>query len=320
MNPTRNDVHIDQGLSNLSIAYMQSEDRFIAGQIFPVVPVDKISDKYFTFEKGDWFRDQAKRRGPGTPSEGGTYRISNDSFNCDVYAFHNDIPHQIEANADAALDLERNSTKLVTQRLLLRREIQFVSQFFTTGVWDTDVTPGNLWDTASSDPEADVDTGRRVILENTGYEPNTLVVGFEVFLALKKHADIRDVYKYTQAGILTTDLLASFFGLKRLLVAKAIKNTANEGATDAFDFVFGKHALLCYVPDAPGLEVPSPGYTFAWTGVSSGAVDADGKPLTSGISRFEIPERKVTRIEGEFAEDMKETGDDLGYFFASVVS
>ena len=46
--PTLNDVHVDAILTNISVAYMQDRDNFIADKVFPVIPVDKKSDKFFT--------------------------------------------------------------------------------------------------------------------------------------------------------------------------------------------------------------------------------------------------------------------------------
>ena len=44
-NPTMSDVHIDAALSELSIAYKNKS--FIADQVFPLVTVEKQSDKYY---------------------------------------------------------------------------------------------------------------------------------------------------------------------------------------------------------------------------------------------------------------------------------
>ena len=39
--PTPSDVHIDRPLTNISIAFLQAQDRFIGTRVFPVVPVEK---------------------------------------------------------------------------------------------------------------------------------------------------------------------------------------------------------------------------------------------------------------------------------------
>ena len=64
MQPTRNDWKIDVPLTNISIAYMQNAENFVARQVFPDVPVDRKSDKYRTYDKNDFLRSQAQVR-PG---------------------------------------------------------------------------------------------------------------------------------------------------------------------------------------------------------------------------------------------------------------
>jgi hypothetical protein len=166
--PTLNDVHVDAILTNISIAYMQDRDNFIADKVFPVIPVDKKSDKFFTYTKNDWFRDEAQRRAPATESAGGGYNLSTDTYSADIWAFHKDVPDQIVANADAPLNPLREAAEFVTHRLLLRRELQFVTDFMSAGVWGTTIagtagtaTSGQTatqWSNyTSSDPIEDVD-------------------------------------------------------------------------------------------------------------------------------------------------------------------
>lgn len=315
--PTATDVHVDAILTGISVAYIQSRTQYVASQVFPEIPVDKQSDKYFVYNKGDWFRDEAQKRAPATESAGGGYRLSTTSYYCDVYAFHKDIDDQVRANTDNPLNLDRDASEFVTQRMLLRKEIQWANEFFTTGKWGTDVTVANKWDDyASSDPIDDVETGRETILSTTGYMPNTMVVSYPVYRALKQHPDIIDRYKYVSSATTgnDTNILAQVFGVDRFLVAQAIRNGAVEGATDSFSFVFGKHALLCYSAPTPGLLQPSAGYCFAWRGVS------DGLGATVGLSRFRMEHIRSDRVEAQMAWDNKIVAADMGYFFNSAVS
>ena len=322
--PNINSVHVDAILTNISVAYLQNQDNFIADKVFPVVPVDKKSDKYFTYTKNDWFRDEAQRRADGTESAGSGYNLSTGTYSADVWAFHKDVGDQTVANADAPLNPLREATEFVTRRLLLRKEIQFVSDFFTTGVWADDVTgvagaPSSgetkQWsDYSSSDPINDIEAGKSEILSSTGMEANTLVLGYEVFRQLKNHPDLVDRIKYTSSQTITEDMLARMFDLDRVLVAKAVKATNNEGATDAYSFAYGKSALLCHTASAPGLLTPSAGYTFAWTGVSGGIGS------TIGVSSFRMESLKAERVEAEMAFENKVIGADLGYFWNTIVA
>ena len=313
--PTQSSVHVDAILTNISVAYFQQNQNFIATRVFPVVPVSKQSDKFFTYTKNDWFRDEAQRRADATESAGGGYNLSTDSYQADVYAFHKDIGDQTRANADAPINVDREAAEFVTSRIALKMETQFVSNFFTTSIWGTDSTPTNLWsDYTSSDPIGDIETGKRTILSTTGYEPNTLVLGYDTFIQLKNHPDLVDRIKYTSSNVLTEDVMASLFGVPRVMVAKSVKATNNEGATGAYAFNYGKNALLTYAAPSAGLLQPSGGYIMSWTGVSGGLGQ------TVGVSRMRMEQFKADRIEAEVAFDMKVIGTDLGYFFSACVA
>lgn len=313
--PTVSSVHTDRPLTNFSLAYIQDQSAFIASRVFPNVPVSNRSDTYFTYTKADWFRDEAQVRPPATESAGSGYNLSTTSYSCDVFALHKDISDQLLANEDAVLNAERDATAFLTQRMLLKHEIEWASTFFTTSVWGTDSTPSNLWSAyASSTPMTDVQTARTTILKNTGKKPNTMVVGYDVYSALLNHPDILARIAGVSADVVTTDVMARYFQVDRFFVCEATKNTAVENETASYSFVQGKHALLCYVAPNVGPLTATAGVTFTWQGVS------DGMGENIGISRFEMPLKRATRIESQMAWDSKVIASDLGYFFASVVS
>ena len=310
--PNLNQVHVDAPLTNISIAYLQSQDNFIANKVFPVIPVDKKSDKFFVYTKNDWFRDEAQRRADATESAGSGYNLTTSSYNADVWAFHKDVGDQTRYNSDTPLVPDREATEFVTSRLLLRQEVQFVSDFITTGVWGTDWagvsgTPSTAefkqWsDYANSDPIEDIEAGKETILGATGFMPNTLVLGYQVYRKLRNHPDLVDRIK------------SRLFDVERVLVSSSVRATNAEGATAAYAFNTGKSALLTYSAPNPGLMTPSAGYTFAWRGVS-GNLGA-----TVGVSRIRMEQLKADRIEGELAFDNKVTAADLGFFFGTAVA
>jgi hypothetical protein len=323
--PSINQVHIDAILTNISVAWMQQQDNFIADKVFPVIPVDKKSNKYFVYTKNDWFRDEAQRRAPGTESAGGGFNLSTDTYSADVFAFHKDVDDQTMANSDAPLSPLREASEFITRRLMLRRELQFVSDYLTTSVWAKDytgvassATAGTSFlqwsDYANSDPIIDVEAGKAQILTTTGMEANTLVLGYETFRQLRHHPDLVDRIKYTSAQTITTDMIARMFEIDRVLVSKSVKATNNEGATGAYGLTFGKGAWLGHVASSPGLLTPSAGYIFGWTGVSGGL------GATIGTSSFRMEHLKSTRVEGEVAFDNKVVAADLGVYFASCVA
>ena len=313
--PTQNQVHVDKVLTQISIAYMNELASFVATEVFPVISVDKQSDKYWEYTQADWFRDEAALRADATESEGSGYGVTTSTYFCDVYGFHKDIGNQTRQNADAPLNVDADAARFVTHTLMLRQEIQWVTDYFASSIWGTDSTPSNLWSNyGTSDPIDNVETGKATILTNTGRFPNTMVLGYNVYRQLRNHPDIIDRIKFTSFQTVTEDLLARVFDVDRVLVAKAIKNTANEGASASYSLTHGKHALLAHVADTPGLLTPSAGYTFMWKGVSQ------GMGTNVAVSRMDMPLKKATRVEAEIAWDNKVIATNLGYFFASAVA
>lgn len=320
--PTPGDVHVDRALSDLSVAYIQSKTNFVAAQVFPNVPVEYRSDQYFVYNREAFFRTDVQLRAPGAPSAGTGFDVTTDSYLAAVYAVHQDLADQTVANAESPINLKRDATELVTQQLLQYREQQFVTNYFTTGVWGTDktgTTDFTQWSDATSTPIEDIREGIVTMAKQTSYRANTLVLGPRVFQFLMDHPDFLDRIKFTQGPAMVAEaLIAQLLGLDKVLVAWSVKNTEEEGETFTaaadMDFNFGDHALLAHVPSSPGLQIPSPGYTFSWTGFLGAGT------MGTRIKQFRMEENASDRIEGEMAYDMKVVATDLGYFFNDAVA
>ena len=321
--PTMQNAHIDRALTNMSVAYMQDASNYIADKVFPIVPVKRQADLYYIYNTGDFLRDEAQERGAASESAGGDYELSTDVYHCKKHAFHKDITPEERVNYDEPLDADKDGQIFVSQKMLIRREMEWATKFFKTGVWShekagataADATHYIFWNLETSTPIADITQETISMAEITGFKPNTLVLSPYVFNALKNHYDVLDRVKYTETGIVTTALLASLFEVENVYVAWAVVNTAAKGTDAAISFIMGKNALLCYSNPNPSLRTPSAGYIFAWTGLEgSGAYGNRIVRLPMDLLGL-----GVERIEGEIAFDAKKVGDDLGVFFKDIV-
>src|SRR5436305_13529940 len=95
--------------------------------------------------------------------------------------------------------------------------------------------------------------------------PNTLLLTEPVVNVLSEHPKILDKIKYTQRGIVTEDILAAVFRVGKILVARTVANSANEGQTVTPADIWGDDAILCYVDSSPDLQMPTFGRIFSWT-------------------------------------------------------
>jgi len=312
--PTQSQVHVDAILTNMSVAYMNEMDSFVASRVFPTISVNKQSDKYFTYSQADFYRDQAKVRADGTESAGSGYSLSTDTYSSSVWALHKDIGDQVRANSDTPLDPDMDATRFLTHQMMIRQERDWATNYFTTSVWGNDSTPSTLWDATGSDPIGDIQTGINTILSDTGYLANTLVLSYNAYKTLRNHPDFVDRYKYTSADSITPELIGKVLDLPRVMVMKGVYNSAAEGATASYAQVGDKDALLCYVAPSAGLMTASAGYNFVWNGVGGGL------GTSVAVSKYRMDWLRADRLEIESAWDFKVVSSSLGYFFSNPVS
>lgn len=329
MNPTQSDVHVNVPLSNISIAFIQSQDKFIAAKVFPAIPVSKQGDRYYTYERGDFNRDEMEERAPATESAGGGYTLDNTpTYYARRYSLHKDIDDETRTNQDSVLDADRDATQYLTQKGLIKRERLWAATYFTTSVWtweragvDSSPSAGSSvlrWNDANSTPIEDIRMAKRAVAESTGFEPNVLSLGRAVYDALVDHPDIIDRLDSGQTpggpALATREKLAAIFEVEEVVVMNAIVNTAKKGQTAVHSFIGGKHALLSYRPKTPGLLVPSAGYTFNWTGL----LGSSGSGFR--IRSFRMEHLTADRVEIDAAYDQKKVAADLGAFFYTIVA
>lgn len=317
--PTATDVHVDQLLTNMSIGY--KNPMYIEPMLCPTVPVMKQSNKIPEYAQSYWFRDAARRRAAGDKSARGGFKVvTSQTYFADRFAFGFELPDEVRDNADAPFNLDREAVEFVADKVAMRREVAFATDFFTTGIWNggTDYTGGTdftQWsDYADSSPLTDLSTYQDTVEGNIGREANTLAMGKQVWLQVKWHPDLIDLIKYTQRGQLSVELFASLVDFPKVLVGRAIYTTTAEGTAEAsvsYTRVWGKHALLLHVPDSPSLMNPAACYTFQWNRVPGAG---------QYIKRMRNEEREIDIIEANSYFDQKQTLAKAGIFLSSAVA
>jgi hypothetical protein len=320
-------VHVDQPLTNLTLAYAQSQENFIADKVFPTVGVSKQSDKYYIYDRANMNRTgDVEKLAPRTEVNRIGMTLSTSSYFADVYGLGMDFDEQTLANEDAALDIRSAGAETLAMRLMIHREEQFASNFFVAGQWGTDntLTGNDQWsDYTNSDPIDAVTLARRTVqLSSGGFKPNTMVVGKEVRDKLINHPDVlarlNGGATVTNTALVTDAKLAEIFEVENFYVMEAVKNSSVEGVAESNAFIGGKNALLCYTPSNAGLMSPAAGLTFAWNnleGVNNLGITVESFS-DDALKRQQIAEM----IQVKMSYDMKVVGDDLGYLFINAVA
>lgn len=328
--PTANvpgNLHIDRYLTNIAVDFVQSNERFVSDKAFPVVPVDKASDKYVVFDRADMWRDEMKVRPLGESPDQMRWRFSDDSYSVEERALEYVRDDRIVSNQDSPIASDERSMRILQSKAQVNADIRWAAAYFTTSLWTGDqtgvaATPGAnqflQFDQSGSDPIGVVQAGLDTVEGLTGFRPNVGVFGVDVTRVLKQHADIVDRVKHTQLGVITNQLLAQMFDLDRFLVPRGIKTTSAEGAaTSTFARIVNTKAFwLGYAPASPALDEPSAGYTFAWSGLEPGFTNVLGGVMERG--RDDRAHSSYFQIRT--ATDFKLVSADCGKFYASAVA
>lgn len=310
MGPQVTDVHVNRPLTNMSVAYMNAPDMYVARQIAPPVSVLKKSDVYFTYDQGDFLRDDLAQRAPGgVYPESGYGLNASASYTCIEYALAKRVADEERSNSDVPLRPDQDAVDFLTEKAKIHLELAVATDLTNTGNFTNylDVSASsNQWDDfANSNPIAEVWVGRRTIRTAVQRRANILLLAAEVIEdAFMDHPDILDRIKHTERGneMSIRNALAGIFGVEKVVEGAAAYNSAAPGASDTIADIWGDHALLAYVSPRPALKTPSMAYTFEWLG---------GPKVTT--KRDELRDSDVHRIR--YVYDHKLVAEKCGYLF-----
>ena len=157
---------------------------------------------------------------------------SDDSYYAEGHALRHPIADEEKQNADAEFDLEADATELVTEGILLNKEIDAANKLLDSNNYHNDLfitlgasgSPAKWSDYENSDPILDIKRAKEAIHRKSGLRPNVLIISEPVKNVLELHPRLLEVIKYVQRGIVTTDLMAAAFGVDRILVGSALKS------------------------------------------------------------------------------------------------
>ncbi len=309
--------HHDRPLTNLALKAFDGGQSGVAPRLFPTVPVDKQSDRYFTVDRDTWLLAHDTKRAPKTQANLVEFKVSSDAYFADNHALGAEEALEHLANADAAIQIRQRHTLNVTEGLLRGLEIR-VANMVTSGSnlgSYVSLAGGAKWgDFVNSDPISDVTTGHAFIRQRTGLRANTMVIDRDTLMVVKRHPVLLDLFKYTSGGMLSEEQLRAVFEVDQILVGDGIKNVAKEGATASIVNIWGNNVLLARVEPAVSLQTATFGLGFRWT------PPGFPQPFTVARQAFSGPgTRNVEVLEASYFQDEKIVATDLAYGILSVL-
>lgn len=269
MNPVISATRVDKILSQFSQMYRN--DSYISEMVLPVLKVKERSGKFAKYGKENLRAYVgAIYRAPGTRAHTVDYSVSQGDYKCTEKAIEKPVPDEFMQNSDDPYDPKRDTTAVIMDNIWTNQELALATYMSSTGNITQNVTLSGTskWsDQTNSTPLTNIDTAIQTVRSATSQRPNTMVLAFNVWQALRSHPEIREQLKYTGNGGNSDDaviaFLKSYFRLENVFVGSALYNSADEGQTDSLTDIWSANCWLLYRNNAPTLMKATFGLTLS---------------------------------------------------------
>lgn len=304
-------------LTNIGLSFLPKLDQFIARKVFPVVPTAVPAGQYNVWGFEDFLRRQGKRIAnyEAVPLAG--FNKSKASYSVDNWGLGTPYTARdlAEARAHGTPDQKFKNAKsrfVITQGVL-ELEFRFRDLVQTAANWTTTmngvttapdgITTFLKWNQTAADPvDLILRQKRRMRFLSGGFTPNTMILPDQVWIEMRNLASMIDKIKYGGTMDRPTEVTLQQFqaltGLKNIYVTESVYNTAAEGQPANIVDMYTDTVWLGYVNDDPGIDEPSAGYQFSWTGSTTVGLPV-GTPGGEGPNNFDSVENE----EGLFMRD-----------------
>lgn len=284
-----------------AIAQGWKNSDMVGMKLFPKVPVGLRAGNIITFGKED-FMLYSTARAPGENTKRVAFGYANGQFALVDYSLEGQLPIEVQQEAGApdngfSIDMASMTVNKVQAIMDLRLEYAQAQLARNASNYQAankvTLSGTSQWSdySGTSNPITVIETAKEAIRQATGKRPNVCIMGPQTLAKLRAHPVIVDRMKYTGRDIATTEILASLFGVREVIVGEAIYS--NDAGT-AFTDVWGKDVVLAYTETSgvANMGVPTYGYTYNLGGyplVEKPYWDPSSKSWIFPVTRSEAP-------------------------------
>jgi len=290
---------VDPVLTTIAQGFKQSD--FVGGALFPTVPVAVRAGRILSFNKED-FMLYSNARSPGANTRRLRFGYASSTYALADYSLEGQLPLediQESANnpAGPGVDIMAMTVQKTMAVMALQLEYAQAQLARTAASYQaankTTLSGTSQWSdySGTSNPVSLIETAKEAVRAAIGKRPNTVVMGAATMAKLRQHPIIVDRLKYTGRDIATTEILASLFGVQRVLVGDSIyMNDAGTTITD----VWGKDVVVAYTELGTVADRgnPSYGYTYnlqSYPIVEQPYFERNPKSWFAPVTRVEAP-------------------------------
>jgi hypothetical protein len=254
--------------------YMDSPDmaQFIADAVCPIVESAVQAGNFSRITRESALASASAERAPGAGYSRIEIGAEDDSFSTKEYGLEAVVDDRQRRLYQSDFDHEAATLRQVIRRLKTQREIRVAALIQNTTTWSgsalyTD-NSGTPWSTVTTDVIGQILAAKEKVRAGTGMPPNSLVLSEANLQNLLKNDGIRN--RFPGAELITEAMirgaLASIFGLQKLIVGGAVKNTADEGQTASLSDIWSQtYVMVCRTAmDRDPIDEPCVARTALW--------------------------------------------------------
>ena len=301
---------IDPHLTSIAIAYRNN--RLIADNVLPRVPVSKQEFKYQVHNLSDGFTLPETAVGRKSQPNEVEFSSGEETASTQDYALVAKVPQADIDNAPANFDPEGHATEQTINLILLDREVRCSNTVFSAGSYasaNSDTLSGtDQWSDPASDPVRAITN----YLDSVVMRPNIGVLGRPTATALRRHPRIVKAFNGSSGdeGMVPLAYLAELLELEAIYVGESRLNVARPGQAVNLQRVWGGHAAFLY---RDSLANANSGTTYGFTAQWGNRIVSKSEDRTIGM-------RGGQRIV--VGESVRETvsAPDLGFFVQDAVA
>ena len=217
-------------LTEFATGYKNAQ--FIADLVVPSVESLTESGTILTFGKAG-FKLYDTNRAPRANSRKIDWYNSKVTYICAEHSLETSLDWEKEIKvaekygAQKVLDLKKRSLRTVEKALAVDKEkavadILFGSSYYATGN-KVSLTGTDVWtDTTNSDPIGNISDGKKAARDDMGIEPNTLVLGYLSWVALKNHPALTGKIKNAKSSDEINKDAQEILDIEKIIIGKAV--------------------------------------------------------------------------------------------------
>lgn len=269
----------DALLTQHSNGLFNDDNMFISEQILPPVAVGPTTGKIGKYSGGHLRVVNTSHTGKGGYLEVETLVFDSDGYDIKEHGLKEFVTDKQKRNAVRPFNALEDATINLTSLQMIAKERALALVLTDPAVLTQGATlAGNAQynnrDHADSNPIEDRITAFGVVEDAAGVTPNTAIMNQKVARALRFHHQMLEVLGFTRKrpNGLTMEELAEALEVDRVLIGRALYNTAKEGQTDAFSPIWPNDLIYAFIAPFAGLRMKTLGVEVRKSGTTPRAV------------------------------------------------